>query len=179
MDKQIEEIWKPIKGFEDIYEISNLGNVKTIERTQRCGRHTKEHLRIPEKINGYLRINLYDGTCYHKKFIHRLVAEHFLSNPNNFPVINHKDENPLNNNVSNLEWCTRAYNNSYGNRLKRVSLTQGHPILQYNLQGKLIKEWHSMGEIERVLRINHSKVSLVCSGKRKTAGGFIWKYKIA
>ena len=103
MDKQIEEIWKPIKGFEDIYEISNLGNVKTIQRTQRCGRHTKEHLRVLENNNGYLRVNLYDGIYYHKKLIHRLVAEHFLSNPNNFPIINHKDENPLNNNVSNLE----------------------------------------------------------------------------
>lgn len=58
-----------------------------------------------------------------KKLIHRLVVEYFLSNLNNFPIINHKDKNPLNNNVSNLEWCTKAYNNSYGNRLKRVSIT--------------------------------------------------------
>lgn len=110
----VKEIWKPILNYENLYNISNLGNVFSI-RSQRTIKPTKNS-------KGYLIV----GLCKERKrknwLVHRLVAESFIDNPKNLPEINYKDENPLNNVMSNLEWCTHKYNMNYNNLDKRAKI---------------------------------------------------------
>ena len=111
------EEWKDIKGYEGLYQISNKGNVKSLGNNKT----RKEKILSPRKHSGYFFVTLCKKGEKPKNFdIHRLVAEHFLLNPDNLPVVNHKDENKLNNNVENLEWCTFAYNTIY-------SINEGKP----------------------------------------------------
>ena len=160
----MQEIWKDIKGYEGLYQVSNFGNVKSLDY-----RHTgKEQLLKPIlQANGYLYVGLYEPL---KRFsIHRLVAEAFINNPDNLPCVNHKDENPTNNHVENLEWCTYKYNSNYGSRNERVSESQlNHPdkskkVYQYTLDGKFIKEWESISECGRN-GFNKSHIVSCCKG---------------
>lgn len=107
------EIWKPVVEYEGLYEVSNLGNVYSYK--------SDRNLKQSKDSNGYIRISLYKDGKATGTLVHRLVAEAFIPNPNNYPIINHKDENPSNNDVENLEWCTYEYNNNYGTRNKRIS----------------------------------------------------------
>ena len=117
-----------------------------------------------------------------RKHRHYWVALTFIPNPNNLPEINHKDENPLNNCVDNLEWCTCEYNINYGTRNKRVSekLTNGKrskKVYQYTSDGELVKDWPSLSEIERSLGFNKGAISRCCLGKQHSAYDYIWTYK--
>ena len=121
----MNEEWKSIKGYEGLYEISNLGNVKSLSRMKinnRGYQKTKERIAKPVKHNSeYYRVSLTNNNHERKYFsIHRLVAEAFLPNPDNLPQVNHKDGNKTNNKVENLEWCSRSYNlqHAYDNGLK-------------------------------------------------------------
>ena len=180
----IEE-FRDIEGYEELYQVSNYGKVKSLERTRKGGYNS--NVKVKEKIlnflinkNGYLYVNLYKNAKSKHKFVHRLVAEAFIPNPNNLPQINHKDENKENNCVDNLEWCTNQYNMNYGTLRKRVIKTQtikfGKKINQYDLQGNFIKQWNSGREIERNIGIFHQNILACCQGKTKTCGGYIWKY---
>lgn len=168
----MKEIWKPIKDF-DKYFISNYGRVKSTK-------FGKERiLKLTKDKDGYLIVNLYKNNKSKTFKVHRLVAETFLPNPYNLLQVNHKDENPQNNIVTNLEWCDAKYNNNYGTRNKRIgkSNTNGKrskPVLQYTLDGKFVREWESYRECKRN-GFNH--VSECCRGKLKSCGGFIWRYK--
>lgn len=189
------EEWRDIKGYEGYYQVSNEGRIKGMKRTiiSSIGiiRRVKESIRktIKDK-NGYLSVQLCkDGKaqCF---FIHRLVATAFLPNPNNYPVVNHKDENPSNNFVwvnsdgsvdperSNLEWCDSSYNNTYGSRIEKVNKKTSKKVLQYSLQGILLKEYQSVSEAARELGFNHQLISACCRGYNDitTAYGYIWKY---
>lgn len=121
------EIWNDIKGYEGLYQVSNMGRVKSVARTVMW--KNKEVKRYKSRImksrvkNGYCCASLYKDFKSREYRVHRLVAEAFIPNPNELPFINHIDENKLNNNVENLEWCTRQYNNSYGTRNERISAT--------------------------------------------------------
>ena len=123
----MKEMWKDIPGYERLYQVSNLGNVRSLNYN-RTG-EIKLLKQIPDK-GGYKTIQLCkNGKPKHCK-IHRLVAMAFIPNPNNLPAVNHKDENPSNNNVNNLEWCTIAYNNNYGTKKERLSESlrgENHP----------------------------------------------------
>ena len=117
----MEEIWKDIKEYEGLYQISNLGRVKRLKFINRHLNFKKERILKPYKDGGknYFIIALYKNGKREYKQIHRLVAEAFIPNTNNFPLVNHKDENKTNNYVNNLEWCTCKYNTNYGtSRLK-------------------------------------------------------------
>ena len=118
---QINEEWRPIKGYEGLYEVSSLGRVKSMNYS-----HTgKERiLKIGKHRGGYLFVILCRNGKRKNFLVHRLVAEAFLPNPNNLPQVNHKDEVKTNNCVSNLEWCDCKYNNNYGTRSERVSASQ-------------------------------------------------------
>lgn len=126
--------WKDI--YNGNYSISNTGIVKSNERiinTSTGIRKYKEKILAPEiTSDGHLRVTLCDCGKHKRVFVHRLVAESFIPNPNNFPAINHKDENPLNNNVDNLEWCTIAYNNAYNGRHQRIGDSEGYDIDVYD-----------------------------------------------
>lgn len=118
------EVWKPVVGFEEYYEVSNLGRIRSLDREiySEKGSFMRFYrgriLKLTDKGNGYLVVNLGRGNRRH---VHRVVAEAFLPNNFNLPYINHKDENPKNNEVSNLEWCTAKYNSNYGTAIERQS----------------------------------------------------------
>ncbi|MBQ1581316.1 MAG: HNH endonuclease [Prevotella sp.] len=177
------EEWKPVAGYEGLYEVSNLGRVKSLNY-----HHTgKEGLlkQNIEKTNPYpyAMVCLYkDGKCATPK-VHKLVAMAFIPNPDNLPQVNHKDEDSLNNCVNNLEWCTAKYNANYGTRNKRMakSLTNGKAskkIAQYASPGfpcELINVWPSLNEIKRQ---KGWSIGNICAAikENKTAYGFLWGY---
>lgn len=116
-----EEIWKDIKDYEGLYQVSNLGRVKRVEH-KRCDRNQlyKEKLiKLQTYKCGYLYVGLWKNSKRKHHRVHRLVAEAFMPNPNNYPVINHIDSNIKNNNVNNLEWCTQSHNIKESFRLGR------------------------------------------------------------
>ena len=123
-----EEIWKPIEGYEGQYEISSYGRVKSLKRPYENNggiQWTKERILSPGKDkDGYLQVNLHCNGKQHQRKIHRLVAQAFLPNPDNLPMVNHKDEDKTNNNVDNLEWCDHRYNMNYGSCIDRAIETR-------------------------------------------------------
>ena len=167
----MKEIWKDIDGYENLYQVSNYGNIKS-----------KNNILKPLiSKRGYLYINLYKDKKGKHFYIHRLVAQAFIPNPKNYPCINHKNEIKTDNMVNNLEWCTIAYNNKYGTLRERIiktkTLKYGKKINQYDLNGNFIKTWDSTHEIERKTNILHQNIIKCCKNKSKTAGGYVWKYK--
>ena len=108
------EEWKSIPGYEGIYEVSNLGRVRSVERCDRFNRKIVSKILKPNYVSGYLRVGMYKNKTFKYYLIHRLVAQAFLPNPDNLPQVNHKDEDKSNNRVDNLEWCDRSYNMNYG-----------------------------------------------------------------
>lgn len=125
----MEEIWKDIKGFEGLYQISSLGRLKSLSRFINSNRNNQRRIKgciIKQRVNpynGYIQISLSKNHKYKRFYIHRLVASAFLGNPDNLPEVNHKDENKLNNCVENLEWCSSSYNKSYGTARLRAIFT--------------------------------------------------------
>ena len=125
------EIWRPIRGFEGLYEISSYGNVKALAKRIDAGHCHRDY---PEKImrpaddkDGYLRLSLYDASHKaHTKKVHRLVADAFIGNPEGLPQINHKDGNKKNNHVNNLEWCTNSHNMKHAVRIGLIRLDGIH-----------------------------------------------------
>lgn len=180
------ERWKDINGLEGRYQISNYGRVKSLQRfvyAPQCGgsRKVKERILRPRiSKKGYCTISLNKKDGGFASSVHRLVAVYFIPNPEDKPQVNHKDENPSNNNILNLEWCTRSYNINYGTCKERIGkanknqLSTSKKTAQYSKKGKLIKIYPSQKEAQRdgFLQTN---ISACCLGKRKTAGGFIWK----
>lgn len=187
----IKEVWKDIPNYEGLYQVSNFGNVKSLNY-KRSG---KEKILKPRKNKlGYMFVDLYKNNKPKTFLVHRLVANVFLKNNNNLPCVNHKDENKDNNHIDNLEFCTYKENINYGTRNERASkklkdkpkseehkqkLSKANsiPIIQLDLQKKFICKWESATQASKELNINQSSISGCCRGKRKTCGGFIWKYK--
>ena len=161
------EIWRDIDGYEGLYQISNKGRVKSLHNG------SERILRSWTNNDGYLNVALYKNAAAQHRLVHRLVSEAFIPNLENKPQVNHKDENKLNNCVNNLEWSTAKENSNYGSRNERLS----RKILQYSKSGEFIREWQSAAEVERELNINHSNIADCCKDKRKSAGGFVWRYK--
>lgn len=162
----INEIWKDIEGYESVYQVSNLGRVKSLQ-------FKKEKI-LKKRVhpNGYELVNLKNKTFR----VHTLVAKTFILNPNNYKEINHKDENKQNNCVDNLEWCTRKYNCNYGNLPKIVSKRFSKKIILIDNDDKNRIYFESSIEAEKLLGIDHSSIIKCCKGKTKTAGGYKWKY---
>ena len=116
-----EEIWRPIEGYEGLYEVSSYGRVRSLDKYVKCDYekyrlHKGKVLSPGKDKDGYLSVVLSCNGKLHLKKIHRLVAEAFIPNPDNLPQVNHKDEDKTNNRVDNLEWCNRKYNCNYGSR---------------------------------------------------------------
>lgn len=164
------EVWKDIKGYEGQYQVSNLGNVRSLNYN-----HTGQ-IRLLKQVptkTGYLRVNL--GSNKINRSVHRLVAEAFLPNPNNLPCINHKDCNPQNNIVDNIEWCTVTYNYFFADRVKKVAKANSKSVKQMDLNGNIIKIWPSLAEAGRN-GFSVGNIWSCCIGKRKTTGGYQWSY---
>ena len=175
---QKEELWKDIKGYEGLYQVSDIGRVKSLERivARKNGRRQPIQERILKPSTneyGYLYVNLCNSNSKRKSFlIHRLVCEAFHENPENKPCVNHIDENKINNEASNLEWCTVKENCNHGTRNARIAKSVG----QYTRDGKLIKVWQSTMEVERQLGVDNAFISRVARGEAKTAYDYVWKY---
>ena len=160
------ELWKAINGYEGVYEVSNMGNVR------RDGKKLKLQTR---RRDGYIEVQLYKHNIAASQKVHRLVAEAFLPNPNGLPVVNHKDENPSNNRADNLEWCTQKYNCEYGTRNRKISKRHSCAVEQIK-EGVVVKVWESTREAEKA-GYNHGSISLCCNGKASHHKGFQWRYR--
>ena len=122
-----EEIWRPIVGYEGLYEVSSYGRVRSLDRYDNKN-HFRKGLIMKQNDSGngrgYMSVILCLNGKIKKYLVHRLVAQAFIPNPDNLPEVNHKDENPGNNNVTNLEWCDHSYNINYGTRKDKVRESQ-------------------------------------------------------
>ena len=184
----MKEIWKDIKGYEGLYQASNLGRIKSLKHIRKNGTKKsfiqKERILKPaiQKESGYQFVVLCRDNNPKGYRVHRLIAETFLSNPNKYRCVNHKDENKANNNLNNLEWCTHKYNNNYGTKKERLrkahQKTQGRKINQYDLDGNFLKQWNCMMDAERQLKIKRasSGICSCCKNKIKSAHGYKWEY---
>ena len=162
-------MWKPIIDYEGIYEINELGEVRRIS----TGYILKDYI----CHDGYKRVGLTKKGKTKSLLLHRLLALTFIPNPNNYPCINHKDEDKSNNSLDNLEWSTYKYNLNYGTRNVRANETRKKPILQYSKDGEFIREWKSVTDLKNETGMDITHVSSCCKGKRKSANGYRWKYK--
>lgn len=180
----MEEIWRTIKGTDEKYSVSNLGNVRRndhyTEVTPGVFNHYKERLLNPYyESTGYKVVSLNIKPKPLVKKVHRLVAEAFIPNPDNMPCVNHKDENPINNSVENLEWCDYQYNANHGTRNERIKKASSIRVAQYTMDGKLVKIWDSMSQASQHFGASTtSYIRRVCKKEfgRHSYKGFIWKY---
>lgn len=183
------EEWRNVEGFENRYMVSNIGRVKTKDFTYTLyGKIQTKHEHILKTIirkDGYCKVNLGGYRNQKTLNLHRLVATAFIPNPQNLPCINHKDENPTNNIVENLEWCTYKYNNNYGSFGEKHSIAyKNHPsfskpVIQMTLDGTDIREFPSIAEAARYLGGNYVNIAefLREPNKRNHAYGYKWRYK--
>ena len=173
----MEEIWKDIAGFEGLYQVSNLGNVRSLRKSW-ASNGEKFHIMRPSINRGYAYLSLRDLNGGDTSFpVHRLVALAFIPNPEGFKCVNHKDENKLNNNVDNLEWCTLAYNFNYGTARARQGISYGKPVEQLTVDGLVIASYCSAEVASKLTGMDSSSIHKCCRGKRQSAGGYCWRYK--
>jgi hypothetical protein len=180
----MKEVWKDVVGYEGRYQVSNFGNVKSLRYG---GRDGAQNL-VPKCNNsGRLWVELIVNGKKKCMLIHRLVATAFLPNPNNYPQVNHIDENPKNNRLENLEWCTGSYNvrSYYANHPDFFRNRKSTPkrkrrldkaINQYTLDGDFIKMWPNSREIEIQNNWSAWSIQECCRGNRKKAYGYTWQY---
>ena len=167
----MQEIWKNIKGYPK-YQVSNFGRVKSLNYNSTG---LSKIMSLAKTKKGYLCVCLYKDKKSYVKPVHRIVAESFLPNLNNKSQVNHIDGDKTNNRVNNLEWCDNQYNQNHAvkNGLRRLK-----SVMQYDKTGILIKIWANAAEASKTLSIDLGHIVMVCKGKRKTAGGYIWRYNL-
>lgn len=186
------EEWRDIPEYEGLYQVSNLGRIRSLKDCH--GKNRKLILKERTDKDDYKRVHLFKNGKGKHYGVHRLVAIAFIPNPDNLPEVNHKDENPSNNNVENLEWCTREYNNNYGSRNKRArekisKSMKGRYIGNKHPKAKKVKcittneVFESIADAKRKYNVCSSDISKCCNGKQKSAGKhpitgekLVWKY---
>ena len=167
------ELWRTIRGFPS-YQVSSLGRVKSLERDYKYGKHGDIILKQNNR-RGYKGVTLFkDGKRYYKA-VHRLVAEAFIDNPNNLPMVNHKDENRTNNKVDNLEYCDAKYNINYGSCRDKISKGVSKKVEQLTKDGLVIGIFNSMTEASNKTGVYLSEISKCCKDARYSAGGYKWR----
>ena len=177
--------WKDIKGYEGLYQVSNLGEI----RSKHTGKWIK--LKCSPVNKRYRKVILCDNEKREAKLVHRLVAEAFIPNTNSLPYVNHKDENPSNNMAVNLEWCTQKYNMNYGTVKERVgNASKGRKRSQYSIDLQIKRQkkkiycveldmiFNSLKEAAKYAGVDSSGITHAAKGEQNTCGGYHWEYKI-
>lgn len=172
----MKEIWKDVVGFEGLYQISNLGRVKSFRKPLKLNCPDEYILKNYVANHGYVQVTLYAKNKREKRLVHRMVAEAFIPNPNNFPQVNHKDENIMNNCVDNLEWCTARYNNEFGTAQLRMSITKGRMIDQFLPTGEFIARYSSLSVASKITGHSIAQIKHSCYGNAIKGGNYVWKY---
>ena len=176
------EIWKDIPDFEGLYQVSNVGRVKSLPRKDSMGRTVKEKiLKSPRNSSGYKSVSLHDKKNNKKKFIsiHRLVADVFLSNDEKYPCVNHKDNDRSNNNVDNLEWCSYSYNNAYagcGERAKETMTKKFGKAIKVTLKDGTQKMFDSTRSACKIMSLDQANVVRCLKGKQRKYKGIYFEY---
>lgn len=178
--------WFKLKNYEKLYEITKDGKVRRIAfdkiRTSNTLVSKLPILLKPQyDKDGYLRVTLYDGKVKKCKYVHRLVAETFIPNPNNYEQVNHKNGIKDDNRVENLEWCSQSYNIRHRIDVLGVSLKNNRrskQVEQRTMDGELIKTYPSSKEAMRQTGFSQGHISEVCRGELKSYKNFIWNYKV-
>lgn len=190
----MEEVWKDIEGYEGLYQVSNLGRVKSLQRllntTRYSNRTCKERVLKPlkSKQSKYYSVSLYKGSKQKVVHIHRLVAMNFIPNPKKSEEVNHIDGDVSNNKVDNLEWCTRSENQlhayaaglqkpKYKESLKMAVEKRKRKIMQLDMAGNHLKTFESIAAAGRETNVKGANISKVANGLRNSAGGFKWIYQ--
>lgn len=187
----VEVVRMPVKGYEGYYEVDQFGRVYGCDRVVRVEDNDREYdkpikgkqLKQTTHSAGYKVVGLTKDGTTKTTFVHRIVAEAFIPNPDNLPMVNHKDEDKTNNFVENLEWCTAAYNNTYGSKTERqAAKIRGRvsekrvPVIQRELDGTFV-DWHaSVTEAANRVKSRPQAISAVCNGKRTSHKGFRWEF---
>lgn len=171
--------WKPVTKYNGLYLISDTGKVFSVQ--------TNKIMKTYHNKLGYERVELNVNGVAKKEYIHRLVAETFLPNPDDLPCVNHKDENPMNNDVSNLEWCTYEYNSNYGTCIeRRVAHTKyrhgaerpgAKKVYRYDMSGNLIAEYPSVADAGNATGYNKKSIAKACGGGLKKYMENVWSYE--
>jgi len=178
------EIWKPVVGYEGLYEVSNLGRVRSLTRLEtyfsrtlgECLRTSKGRILRPSPTrDGYLLVVLYRSGKQKYVYVHRLVMAAFVGACPSELQINHKDENTFNNCLENLEYCTQLYNNNYGNHRVHMSQSKGRPVECIDATGT-IRRFRSMKDASAETGAFASAISACCRGVVHTANGYTWRY---
>lgn len=183
----MSERWCQVDGYEGLYEVSSTGRVRRLAGVSE-GKHRypvkARELKL-SKRNGYPIVNLSKAGKCKCEYVHRLVAKAFIPNPDNLPCVNHKDETRTNNNVENLEWCTKKYNINYGTRAQRFSETmrsKSTGIQMFSLDGALLRTFRSLSDAHEITGIPTSSISSCTTHAKndqgythKTTGGYIWE----
>lgn len=164
-----EEVWKDVKGYDNLYQVSNFGNVKSLRRNvimkPSCDK------------DGYYQVILWKDRIGKRFFIHRLVYETFYGFIPEGMVINHKNERKYDNRLSNLNAMTIKENINWGTRTVRAAHNRGYAVAQIDKgTGEVVNEYYSTREAARRTRLLQTSISACCRGKLKTTGGFRWKY---
>lgn len=176
------EQWRDVKGFEGVYQVSNLGRVRSVSHYVNIRNNNKRLvigriLKQWKTCNGYMQVKTSKKYGSKHLNVHRLVAIAFIDNPENLSIVNHKDENKSNNLVTNLEWCSKSYNSLYGHTQEKL---RHHKVKAVRMldknNNKLLAVFDSMITAEEQKGVSASQISGVCRGIRKTAGGFKWEY---
>jgi len=164
-----EEEWREIPEYEGMYLVSSWGKVKSLS-WHNTG---KEQVLRPRIVgNGYVQVVLCKGCKCENRYVHRLVAEAFISNSNNFKEVNHMNECKTDNEVWNLEWCSHRYNINYGNCIRKHS----RPVNQYTLGGELVKAWRSTMDASHALHISRKTIAKCCNGEREHWREHVWRW---
>lgn len=171
----MQEIWKPVVGYEGLYEVSNLSRIRSLPRNTKNQYKLGTIKKCTILNTGYYYVNLYKNKHSRRCLLHRIVAEAFIPNPSNFPCVNHKDGNKLNNDITNLEWCTYSYNekHAFDTNLKK---SYKKKVNQYTLDGVFIKTWNSIAEANKFYNTSHISECCNTNSKRNITKGYLWRY---